>query len=280
MGINLRIQQHSKAATLLRVLLFWGIFLLVVFTCGALFMQHLPVQWKQWLNAAAGMLAATAATWCLLNIEKKGFSDIGLVWQSKTLTRFFTGILTGTGLFALLMLSLPAFTELRLTIAATPFPIGAVIGYLVIIPLALMEEMAFRSYPFVRLNKAFGWRFGQVVVALAFALYHIVIGWDPMVALLGPGIWAFVFGAGAQFSGGIALPTGIHVALNTCQPLLGMGGADKASVFTLSYKEGTPAAVMAYTDTVGIAIHLILLVLTLAFIYYYERGLRKKERTS
>jgi uncharacterized protein len=269
-------QQQAKAATLLLVLLFWGIFLLVVFTCGALFMQHLPVQWKQWLNAAAGMLAATAATWCLLKIEKKGFSDIGLIWQTKTLKRFFTGILIGTGLFALLILSLLAFTELRLTTAATPFPIVAVIGYLVIIPLALMEEMAFRAYPLVRLNTAFGWRIGQLLVALAFALYHIIIGWDPMVAILGPGIWAFVFGAGAQFSKGIALPTGIHVALNVCQPLLGMGGADKASVFTLGVEEGVSAAVTTHANNVGIAIHLILLVLTLAFMYYYQRILHKK----
>jgi len=41
------------------------------------------------------------------------------------------------------------------------------------------------------------------------------------VVISGPGIWALVFGLGAAWSKGIALPTGIHVALNLSQQVVG-----------------------------------------------------------
>ena len=68
----------------------------------------------------------------------------------------------------------------------------------------------------------FGLRIAQVMTSLAFVGYHIIQGWDVQTAFLGPGIWAFVFGLGAVWSKGIALPTGIHVALNLNQLVFGM----------------------------------------------------------
>jgi hypothetical protein len=140
-----------------------------------------------------------------------------------------------------------------------------------------MEEIAFRSYPFIKLEKAFGGRFTQIIVAIAFALYHVVTGWDTRIAFLGPGIWAFVFGLAAMRSGGIAVPTGIHVALNSIQPLMGMKAGNYASLWMLDYKPGTQEAMMAKTDTIGLILQVIVL---LGAIILTETYIRKRKDSS
>jgi len=75
------------------------------------------------------------------------------------------------------------------------------------------------------------------------------MGWNTMVAFLGPGLWGLVFGLGAFWSKGIALPTGIHVALNLSQHIVGMKGATTETVFMLTED---PSAAVLPPDTVGI----------------------------
>ncbi|MBL0742657.1 CPBP family intramembrane metalloprotease [Chryseolinea sp. Jin1] len=85
-----------------------------------------------------------------------------------------------------------------------------------------MEEIAFRSYPLLKLKRTMGLWPAQLIISVAFILYHISLGWSILTASLGPGVWAFVFGIAAIRSKGIALPTGIHVGLNLTLSILGM----------------------------------------------------------
>ena len=146
--------------------------------------------------------------------------------------------------------------------------------YLSVIPLALMEEIAFRSYPFIKLEKAFGLRIAQIIVAIAFAIYHIVTGWNTQLAFIGPGIWAFVFGLAAIHSGGIAVPTGIHVALNSVQSLVGLKTGNYTSLWIIDFKPGTPEMLMSKADTIGIILQITVL---LAAIILTEIYIRKRK---
>lgn len=267
-AINIK---DSKLKAVFRAILFWVAFMLLLFLVGSLLPKLFPTAWERFVYGISGTGAAILVTWLFLKNEQSLFRSIGLFWEQKTLPRFFQGLLYGTLIMGFILSSLLIFTELELKPNPGDLSIWQMFFYLSVIPLALMEEIAFRSYPFLKLEKAFGVRLTQIIVAIAFALYHVVTGWNIQIALLGPGIWAFVFGLAALRSGGIALPTGIHVALNSIQPLMGMKSGNYASLWILDYKPGTPEAQMVKTDTIGLMLQIIILLAAIVLTEYYIR---------
>ncbi|MBL0236406.1 MAG: hypothetical protein IPQ02_07260 [Saprospiraceae bacterium] len=91
------------------------------------------------------------------------------------------------------------------------------------------------------------------------------------LAFLGPAIWAFVFGLGAIVSRGIALPTGIHVALNIGQQVFGMQGENSNAIWILKQPEGSSAEAIARTDQVGLLTQILVLVLAIWATEFYIR---------
>lgn len=164
------------------------------------------------------------------------------------------------------------FSNIELVSSTQTWNIGNLFWILAIIPLALMEEIAFRSYTFLELNHRYGFRLTQWLVAIAFAFYHIVQGWNISTAFFGPAIWAFVFGLGAIYSRGIALPTGIHVALNIGQQVFGMQGENSNAVWVLKHPEGTTAEAIARTDQIGLITQIMVFVIALISTEYYIRS--------
>ena len=154
--------------------------------------------------------------------------DIGLSWQRGTLLRFMAGMLIGLVIASLIIFILVAFTDYSLVFDPSINSNKALLALLGFIPLALMEEIIFRGYPFMKLKKMFGIRITQVVMAILFAYYHDRTGATLHQQLMGPGIWAFIYGIAAVWSKGIALPTGIHAAVNMVLAIVGTKHADYA----------------------------------------------------
>ncbi len=110
----------------------------------------------------------------------------------------------------------------------------------------------------------------QVIIAMAFAVYHVLNGWGVFIAFTGTFVWAFVFGLSALWSKGIAMPTGIHIALNAMQNLAGMKN-NGAELFKLAYKEQQTKEVVATADYTGIGLHITILIIALLLTEYYRR---------
>jgi membrane protease YdiL (CAAX protease family) len=138
-----------------------------------------------------------------------------------------------------------------------------------------MEEVAFRGYPLIKLNKTCGTYCAQIVIALVFALYHIVQGWDVSIAFLGPGIWAIIFGWAALYSKGIAMPTGIHVALNAGQNLVGMKGASAATYWLIVQPVGATESTIAWANTIGLLTQVLMLLLGIMLTVLYVNKTKK-----
>lgn len=258
-----------------RSIFFWVVFLGLLILASQL-KSFFPGKWERYIYGIVGTIAAFIAVWVFLKIEKRSFRDIGLVWERGTAFRFFKGIFIGTVIFIGIIIILLSFTELQIERNSKAFDPWSAFWYLAIIPLALMEEVAFRSYPFLKLNGAFGLRITQIIVAIAFAMYHVAGGWSIAGAFLGPGIWAFVFGLTAVWSGGIAVPTGIHVALNVVQSLIGLKAGNFESIWIMKHKEGLPEDLIAKTDTVGLVTQLIVLVCAVVLTEYFIRKLQTR----
>lgn len=261
------IMNTPKSIAILKSIGFWIAFLALLYLAGTLISPVFPSSWERFVYGIGGTLAALGLTWLFIRFEQLSFSDYGLTWQSATITRFIKGFLIGTGIFVIIIFLMICFGGLSIHLSGNWNPVSS-FWYLSIIPLALMEELAFRGYPFIKLNKAFGLPLTQLIVALAFAIYHIVTGWDITVALLGPGIWAFVFGLGAAWSKGIALPTGIHVALNLSQQVVGMKDGKAGSVWILSENQ---SAALIPADTVGIICQVLAGVVAIILTIWYTR---------
>lgn len=198
------------------------------------------------------------------------FKELGLTWERATIFRFIKGFILGTAIFSIIILCLLKFGSMQLIMGTKPINHWLLVSYLAFIPMALMEELAFRANSFNILNQAFGLRITQVIVAIAFALYHVAGGYGLLIAFAGPFVWSFVFGLSAAWSGGIAVPTGIHVALNVLQIFVGMkGGAE--SIWKLSFPEGTSKELIAQTNQIGMLSQMAILLVAVLLTEYFIR---------
>jgi hypothetical protein len=255
-----------------RVVLFWLAFIGLFIAFSFLYSFFPPIDSKMigMRHGISGTLVAFIVTGVFLKMEKKSFRDIGLVWEKSTLLKFLGGILVGSILFGIILLILVKISGLKLIPNNPSFDYRMLIGYLAFFPLALMEEVAFRSYPFRRLTETFGLRSTQVIVGIVFALYHLIGGWSLYIAFAGPFVWSFVFGLAAVRSGGIAFPTGIHLMLNVLQVLTGMKeGPD--STWKLSYVRGASKDALARTEMTGLLLQVAVLVAAVAATEYFIR---------
>lgn len=262
---------------ILKSLLFWILFLFSLFLIGVFICPIFPAQWERFIYGIFGTMAAIGFTWLFVNKEGRAFRDYNLVWKRNTLLNFSMGLVIGVILLLFIIGLLVFFSDIELVASINNWNIAQLFWMLAIIPLALMEEIAFRSYPFLELNHRYGFRLTQWLVAIAFASYHIVQGWNISTAFFGPAIWAFVFGLGAIYSRGIALPTGIHVALNIGQQVFGMQGENSNAIWVLKHPDGTSAEAIARTDQVGLIAQIMVLILAIMATEFYIRNQKKLE---
>lgn len=254
---------------LIRSLLFWILFDVLLFGLGTL-SALAPPFWSRLLQALSAILAAFFLIWIFLKNEKRTYRNIELVWNKGTILRFLMGVLIGTALLALILFLLISLTDIQFKRSLNPIALQTWLRHLIIIiPFAFMEELVFRSYAFLKLNKAYGLLRAQIITAIVFALYHVVGGWSWQVSFLGPFVWAFVFGLAA------ALPTGIHVALNFLQILTGMK-KDKASLWILDLKKGHVINAEAFANKVGIFLQVFILIVALLTTWLYVRRTRQE----
>jgi uncharacterized protein len=264
---------NPNIRVIIKAIVFWILFVTLLFGMGSI----TPLFSKTYYTLATGVfgsLIALVITRLFLWREKKSFRDVGLYITKSSLPKFLLGFLIGTVIIGLMVLVLVNFTTMRFTRNNVHFEYAVYIGYLAIFPLALMEELAFRAYPFVRLNQKLGFRLTQVIVAIAFALYHVAAGQSVYSSFLGPGIWAFTFGLLAYWSGGIAMPLGLHVAANLLQSIIGLK-TTPGSLWTLEFTKGSTPEALAQVEQTGWIMHMGFLAVTLFLMEYYMN--RKKE---
>ena len=234
-------------------------------------MQHLPFSPATGAKAYVGGCLIIVATLLLvfgfLRIDGGSHRDVGLRFTSKNFLQFVLGVSLGVVLVGSMISALILLTPIEIE-ASADSDILAVLGasFRVMFVLALMEELAFRSYPLFKLREAWGIRPAIYISSIAFAFYH-GLAFDN---LLGPGVWGLFFGWMAISTNSIALPTGFHFGLNWLQALVGMKPQYGASIWELSIGSGSG---FVGVETLGMAMQLVLLI---AGILMIENLVRKQ----
>ncbi|MBL0144416.1 MAG: CPBP family intramembrane metalloprotease [Chitinophagaceae bacterium] len=180
-----------------------------------------PLQYERFVYGLTGTIVAFVLTWIFCKTEKITLASIGLIWEKKTAQRIITGFAIGCSIAMVTMGAILLFTSVQIKLLPNYNIASFLFWALALIPLALMEELAFRGYAFVKLNKTLGLVLTQIIIATLFALYHYVGGQSLLSSFIGPGVFALIFGLAAAKTNGIALPTGIHIGVNFMLALLG-----------------------------------------------------------
>lgn len=265
------VQSNSKAMIIFKAILFCIVFTCVFVVCSFA-KNFFPSRLERLAHGLIGTLVAFFITAIFLKFDKTRFSDIGLKFDRKTILKFFAGALAGILIMGSLVITVLYFSNVK--VEANP---GSNIWHylfltLPLIPLAFMEELGFRAYPLQILKERTGIRLSIVITSILFALYHIANGWSITSSFYGPGIWGLVFGLAAVYSKGIAMPTGVHYAVNLTTSAF--GEADHKVCLWTVRQTGIPVIKTGAIDWATILPAIVILVFAIICIELYVRQIK------
>ena len=212
----------------LRALLFC-VFFTVLLMAFSFLKTFLPASYERWAHGILGLLAAGITSWIFIRVDRgSSFQKAGLLPDKGSPRRFLAGLLMGILLMGLLTAGVILAAGFRVTMNPGSGILHFLLITLPLIPLAAMEETGFRGYPYQQLEKGYGAIPAIMISAFLFGAYHLANGWSVQDAFLGAGVWGLVFGLARAWSGGIALPTGLHYGANLTTSAFGVPGSGSA----------------------------------------------------
>lgn len=162
----------QRVSTTVRVGLFWVALALVRPVLGIV-QSVFRAGWRDLAFASVLTLVALALIALFLRTERRSFSDIGLTVATGSVRRFLGGTVLGIAITAAMLAIVLTLTSVRMESVASPDYRDAIgFSFVVLLVLAYMEEVAFRSFPLVRLQEAWGVRTAIYITAICFAFYH------------------------------------------------------------------------------------------------------------
>ena len=249
-----------------RVALFWVGYGVILFLASYPRMM-VPAAWGQLVWGALSSVAILGLTLLLLKREGRTPADIGLKPRSTSIRRFIVGALLGCAIYGIMLLAISLIAgPIEVTRGDSPALVVILLTVGTYLMLSMMEELGFRGYPLRTLVPALGaWR-AQAVVAVAFALSHLLFGWSWDTVLLGVLPNAALFGVVALASGGLAMPVGLHAAVNVARWAAGETGSPgfwRIRIDTLD-----PAATSLRASLTGAAVTVVASVM----VWWWYRG--------
>jgi len=178
----------------------------------------------------------------LLDGQGEPFKSMGFVRRATAWREFGMGAALGWGLVVLAVLPMVLTGSLQTTFWISPrafYLFGINLG--VIAVASLLEEVAFRGYPFQRLIEAIGPTMATILMALFFGVEHIYNTDATLTSILVTMFAGVLLALAYLRTRALWLPWGLHLAWN-----LSMGG-----VFGLPVSGYTKFATVVQTDAYG-----------------------------
>ena len=214
-----------RASTLLRVALFWTAYLAILMLAAIPKGMVSPA----WGSLVWGLVATPLLvflTHFLARRTSPPLDNIGFVPTRASVGRLAVGLLIGCLTYAITLLVISVtvaplhYTRTAMPAAGPLLLVLATTGLL-----ATMEEVGFRGYSLRALLRVLPTWQAHLLVAVAFGATHLAFGWSWQTVVMGVIPSALLFGAVAQWSGGLAMPIGVHAAMNLARFATGEAGA-------------------------------------------------------
>lgn len=215
-----------------------------------------PARLADFVWGAVASVALFAFTQLFLKREQRTLRDVGLDLDAGSVSRLIVGVAIGFVVYALTMgIISVALGPVQFSAPTMPSITTWLITVASFMVLSSMEELGFRGYALRSLVPAIGMWPAQVSIAIAFGVSHITFGWSWQAVLMGVIPSALLFGIVAIRSGGLAMPIGVHAALNLAQ--WAVGEKDSPGIWTLSVDPQHAARMMSTAPFIGMAVTLL-----------------------
>ncbi len=250
-----RVPSARRAVALTRTAFFWGAYLAVLWL-ATVPKGMVPPQWSQLVWGLISTPAILGVTVFFARREARSLRDLGLVVELGSAVRFLAGIGIGVANYGLMIVAISVLVApIHFAPAALPTAGSLIVTVMTIVVLACMEELGFRGYPLRTLILALGaWR-AQALIAVAFGLCHVLFGWGWQQVVFGVLPSALLFGAVAQASGGLAMPTGVHAALNLVR--VATGETATPGLWTIEIDQHAASHVATWAPVNGLLVTLL-----------------------
>lgn len=148
-------------------------------------------------------------------------SAMGLVARPTAVREFGLGVALGWGMMVACVLPIAVIGGLRLTFWTGPHQFGLMALDLIVLALAaLLEEVAFRGYPFQRLVESMGPTLATLLMAILFALRHLENPDATPASTLFTVFAGWLFAVAYLRTRALWLPFGLHFAWNAAMGVL------------------------------------------------------------
>lgn len=256
---------RRRATVLGRVVVFWGGYIVILFVM-AIAKAMVPERWSQLVWGTLSSVAIFSLALFVLRREGRSVREAGMNFETTSILRFLAGALIGLAIYAFnILLATIIAGPIRFTWTADVEPSVIVLSVCSFAALSCMEEIGFRGYPLRTLVPRFGLWHAQGIVAVAFGLCHLAFGWSIANTLFGVVPSALLFGMVAIASRGLAMPIGVHAALNFARWAAGENNA--AGIWTMVVDAQTQARLATVAPSIGVAVTLLA---TIAFWRWHE----------
>ncbi len=239
-------------SSILRVALFLVAYLLITWA-AAVPKSMVPARFGDLTWGVVASLGLLALTRFVLAREQRDPQAVGIALDARSVWRLLAGVAMGVAVysatFALISLTVG---PIRLTAPTWPTARTWTVMLTSYLALSCMEELGFRAYALRTLASAIGpWR-AQLGIVVAFGASHLLYGWSWSTIVFGVIPSAFLFGVVALRSGGLAMPIGLHAALNVTQWLV--GAKDTLGIWTVSIDPAHAARVTTVAPWIGLGV--------------------------
>jgi len=234
--------------------LFWLAYLAILFLASVP-KGFVPPAWGQLVWGTLSSCALLLLSLAFLRFERCQAADVGLGREAIRPWPFALGVLVGFAVYGSMLLAAMLVAG-PIRFVPVPWHMRSILLTVVtFLALSTMEELGFRGYTLRRLVPVIGSMQAQALVAVAFASTHILFGWPWQAVLFGVLPNAFLFGAAALASRGLAMPIGLHAALNVTRWAVGEKGAP--GLWRMTMDDRAADTLASFAPTVGVLLTLL-----------------------
>ncbi len=250
--------------TLLRVLLFC-VCTVIILILSDTFTKGLSKPQSGIIQGILAVIATFGITIPFARWEKLTLVEIGVLPHRRTIGLFAFGLVIGLVLSLTHALVVVYLTQSKLILVPSLSTSSILFTFLLFFVFSLREELAFRAYPLRTLTYSIGSWKAQIIIAIIFALEHMVSGYTFAEAFIGSAVGAILFGIAALKTKGIALPVGLHMAWNFGQWCVGF--KNEPGIWEFIVGNGSD---LNY-DIVGYSSYILVMGLAILGFYFYGR---------
>jgi hypothetical protein len=225
----------------LLVLLIWLIAAFLAIWTGPMFVpaanRTVRVEALLWKILGASLFLGASAYVLRKNGDGVGFEVLGLRPTIRNLAWLLAGSFGGLLLVAVCFAFIRAMVPIHFE-KGTMMPNQFGISILVYAFGAVLEEVAFRGYPLLRLRERYGTLKAVLAVALAFGVLHLpgMYGADALKMIVTTGLSSIVFSIAYLGSRTLWAAIGLHMGMNVMlHSVFGGGGGSEPSLFVTKF---------------------------------------------